>query len=123
MRQLAKKTERAVIDFKKLMRQEFACDTDARKALQLWLEKREFIRIHDSEITRHEKRTKRGRPGLNDAVITTFQIIGNITSDLRLRNDSPLILENSKTRHNFNFQIYYILVILFNNRCILNAFF
>ena len=85
---ISKKTERAVIDFKKLMRQEFACDTDAGKAIKLWLEKKEFIRIHDLEVTRHEKRTKRGRPGLNDAVITTFRITGSITTDLSLRNEA-----------------------------------
>lgn len=85
---ISKKTKRAVIDFKKLMRQEFTCDADAHKAIQLWLEKREFIRIHDLEITRHEKRTKRGRPGLNDAVVITFQIVGSIATDLSLRNES-----------------------------------
>lgn len=67
------------------MKQEFTCDTDARKALQLWLEKREFIRIHDLEIRGNEKRTKRGRPGLNDAVNTTFQIVGSITTDLNVK--------------------------------------
>ena len=36
---ISKKTERAVIDFKKLMRQQFACDTEAHKALQQWLDK------------------------------------------------------------------------------------
>ena len=85
---ISKKTERAVIDFKKLMRQEFACNTDALKALKLWLDKREFIRIHELVIIQHEKRTKRGRPGLNDAVITSFQITGNITTDLGLRNEA-----------------------------------
>lgn len=85
---ISKKTKRAVIDFKKLMRQEFACDADAHKAIQFWLEKREFVRIHDLEVTRHEKRTKRGRPGLNDEVITTFKIFGNITTDLSLRNEA-----------------------------------
>jgi hypothetical protein len=64
--EISKKTKRAVIDFKKLMRQEFACDADAHKAIQFWLEKREFVRIHDLEVTRHEKRTKHVRPGLND---------------------------------------------------------
>ena len=85
---ISKKTERAVIDFKKLMRQQFACDTDAGKALQGWLGKQEFIRINEPEIIRHDKRTKRGRPGLNDEVITTFQITGMITTDLSLRNES-----------------------------------
>jgi transposase len=72
------------------MRQEFACNTDAHKALKVWLDKREFIRIHELEIIQHEKRTKRGRPGLNDAVITSFQITGNITTDLGLRNEAQL---------------------------------
>jgi len=85
---ISKKTERATIDFKKLMRQKFACDIDAGKALQGWLDKQEFIRINEPEIIRHDKRTKRGRPGLNDEVVTTFQITGMITTDLSLRNEA-----------------------------------
>ena len=85
---ISKKTERAVIDFKKLMRQQFACDTDAHKALQQWLDKQEFIRINESKIIQHDQRTKRGRPGLNDAVITTFQITGTILTDLSLCHDA-----------------------------------
>jgi len=85
---ISKKTERAVIDFKKRMRQEFACDTDARKAPKVWLDKREFISVHDSGVIRHEKLTKRGRPGVNDSVIISFQLTGSITTDLSLRNQA-----------------------------------
>lgn len=85
---ISKKTERAVIDFKKLMRQQFACDTDAHKALQQWLGKQEFIHINESKIIQNSKRTKRGRPGLNDEVITTFQITGTILTDLSLCHDA-----------------------------------
>jgi transposase len=81
---ISKKTERAVIDFKKLMRQQFACDMDAHKALQQWLECQEFIRVGDAKVIRHDKRAKRGRPGVNDEVITTFQITGAIVTDLNL---------------------------------------
>ena len=81
---ISKKTKSAVINFKKLMRQQFACDTDAHKALQQWLECQEFIRIDDANIIRHDKRAKRGRPGVNDEVITTFQITGAIVTDLNL---------------------------------------
>ncbi len=85
---ISKKTERSVIDFKKLMRQRFACDTDAHKALQQWLDKQEFIRINEPKIIQHDKRTKRGRPGLNDEVVTTFQIIGAILTDLSLCDEA-----------------------------------
>lgn len=81
---ISKKTERTVIDFKKLMRQKFACGTDAHKALQKWLECQEFIRIDDAKVIRHDKRTKRGRPGVNAEVITSFQITGTIVTDLNL---------------------------------------
>jgi transposase len=66
------------------MRQQFACDKDAHKALQQWLDKQEFIHINEVKIIRHDKRTKRGRPGLNDEVITTFQITGCIATHLKL---------------------------------------
>ena len=85
---ISKKTERTVIDFRKLCRQKFACDTDASQALHRWIDKQEFIRINESQIIRQDKRTKRGRPGLNDEVITTFQITGMITTDLNLRNEA-----------------------------------
>lgn len=85
---ISKKTERSVIDFKKLIKHKFACSADAQKALQGWLDKQEFIRIDDPKIIQHEKRTKRGRPGLNDEVITTFQITGKIMTDLSLRNEA-----------------------------------
>lgn len=83
-----KKTTQSVIDFKKLCRQKFACEIDARKALELWLNKQEFILLNESEILRHDKRIKRGRPGLNDEMITTFQITGTIATDLSLRNEA-----------------------------------
>lgn len=83
-----KKTERSVIDFKKRMRQSFACEADAREALTQWLDRQEFIHIAEPEIIRHDKRNKRGRPGANDEVITTFQISGRIATDLSLRNDA-----------------------------------
>ena len=85
---ISKKTERSVIDFRKLCRQKFACDTDASQALHRWVDKQEFIRINESQIIRQDKRTKLGRPGLNDEVITTFQITGMITTDLNLRNEA-----------------------------------
>lgn len=87
---ISKKTERAIIDFKKLMKQQFACDADAHKALQQWLECQEFIRIDDAKIIRHDKRTKRGRPGVNDEVVTTFQITGAIVTDLTLCVEAEL---------------------------------
>lgn len=70
------------------MRQQFACDTDAHQALQKWLDKQAFIRIHDSKVIRHDKRSKRGRPGLHDEVITTFQITGTIVTDLSLCHEA-----------------------------------
>lgn len=85
---ISKKTERAVIDFKKLMRQKFACDTDARKALEQWIAKQEFICINNLQIIQYDKRKKRGRPGLNDEVITTFQISGMIATDLSSRQEA-----------------------------------
>ena len=85
---ISKKTERSVIDFKKLMRQKFACDTDANNALQQWINKQEFIRINETIIVRRDKRTKRGRPGLNEEVVTTFQITGMIMTDLSSRNEA-----------------------------------
>jgi transposase len=82
---ISKKTQRAVIDFKKLCRQKFSCEPDAAQALQKWIEKQEFTRINDPKIIRHDKRIKRGRPGLNDEVMTTFQITGLISTELDLR--------------------------------------
>ena len=70
------------------MRQKFACDTDANNALQQWINKQEFIRINETRIVRHDKRTKRGRPGLNEEVVTTFQITGMIMTDLSSRNEA-----------------------------------
>ena len=81
---ISKKTSRSVIDFKKLTRQQFSCDADARQALQQWLRKQEFIRIDDAQVIRHDKRTRRGRPGVSDEVMTTFQISGVIMTDLDL---------------------------------------
>ena len=66
------------------MRQQFACDMDAYKALKQWIDKQDFIRIDDAKVIRQEKRTKRGRPGVNDEVVTTFQITGAIVTDLTL---------------------------------------
>lgn len=85
---ISKKTQRAVVDFKKLCRQKFACETDANEALLNWLKGQDFIRIHDAQITQHDKRIKRGRPGSNDNVTTTFQITGAIMTDLSLRKEA-----------------------------------
>jgi transposase len=85
---ISKKTARSVIDFKKLCRQKFSCAADAHAALQQWLNKQEFVRINDALVNQHNKRIKRGRPGQNDEIITTFQITGAITTDLHLRTEA-----------------------------------
>lgn len=85
---IEKKTTRAIIDFKKLCRQKFACRSDAEKALQQWFDKQEYICINEQEIIRHEERTKRGRPGMNDETITSFKITGLLATDVILRRDA-----------------------------------
>lgn len=85
---ISKKTERSMKDFKKLCRQPFACETDASTALARWQETQSFVRIGDSNIVRHDKRAKRGRPGSSDEVITTFKITGSIMTELRLREEA-----------------------------------
>ena len=85
---ISKKTEASLKNYKKLCRKAFACETDASSALQQWLDEQDFIQLCDSNIIREVKRTKRGRPGVNDDYKTTFHITGHIASSLRLRNDA-----------------------------------
>ena len=85
---ISKKTEAAVKSYKKLCRRTFACETDANAALAQWRDEQEFVSIHNPKIVTQSKRTKRGRPGLNDECIISFQITGHIASTLKARDDS-----------------------------------
>ena len=85
---IRKKTEASLKSYKKLCRKAFACETDANAALQQWLDEQEFIQLCDSNIVREVKRTKRGRPGVNDEYKTTFHITGHIASSLQMRDDA-----------------------------------
>lgn len=85
---IKKETERATKDFRKLCRQSFSCSTDARAALVDWQAKQTFNDIIDIDIKRIDKRTKRGRPGANDAVVTTYQISGSIVTKLGSRDEA-----------------------------------
>lgn len=85
---ISKKTEASLKSYKRLCRKAFACETDARAALEQWLEEQEFININESKIVQQIKHTKRGRPGLNNECKTTFHITGHIASSLQSREDA-----------------------------------
>jgi len=85
---IKKETERAITDFRKLCRQSFSCSSDARAALIDWQDKQTFNDIVDIEIKRTDKRTKRGRPGANDVVVTSYQISGSIVTKLNSREEA-----------------------------------
>lgn len=83
-----KNTQRAVKDFKKLCRQRFVCEADAKKMLVQWQDSQAFVVINEPQIIRNNKRAKRGRPGTSDEIITHFQITGQIATSLNLREEA-----------------------------------
>ena len=85
---ISKTTERAIKSFKKLCRQEFACEIDAQKALAQWQTSEPFTLIHEAQIIRHEKRSKRGRPEASDKVVITSQIAGHIATSLCAKEEA-----------------------------------
>lgn len=85
---IAKETEQSLKSFKKLCRQPFSCEQDAKMAFKYWLEKQSFIRVESFQVVQENKRTKRGRPGAQDSTITSYQVMGMLVTDLNLREEA-----------------------------------
>jgi transposase len=82
---IKKETTRAVKSFKKLCRQTFACEQDAKATLDSWLAEQAFIQVEDVQIAQVVSRTKRGRPGVADEKHIQFQLQGTLVTDLEQR--------------------------------------
>ncbi len=84
---LRKETDKALISFKKLCRQTFACKSDATQALQTWQAQHEAVNIIDAEMIQKIKRAKPGRPGSTDSATRQFYITGQLASCLQHQQD------------------------------------
>lgn len=72
-----KDTKSAQVDLNKFMRREFACEADARKESELWLDEHPFHKLVDLDIVTRCKRAgqKRGRPKKGEDMVTVYQIL------------------------------------------------
>ena len=73
----------AQVDLNKLMRREFACEADARKESERWLDEHPFHKIVDLHIvTRYNGAgKKRGRPKKGEDMVTIYQILARLEID------------------------------------------
>jgi transposase len=76
-------TEQSMKSFKKLCRQTFSCEQDARKALDLWLEQQDYIQAFDIEIIKDISYQGRGRPRANATSEIQYQITAKLATSLR----------------------------------------
>jgi transposase len=75
-KRLEKDTKSAQVDLNTLMRREFACEADARKESEIWLEEHSFHKLVDVDIVTRCKMAgqKRGRPKKGEDMVTVYQI-------------------------------------------------
>jgi transposase len=87
---LSKSSGRASKSFKKLCRQPFACEADAREALAQWQKTEPCMLVCETQIVQTKKYAKRGRPGHCEQSQTIFQITGHIASSLEAKEEAEL---------------------------------
>jgi transposase len=77
----------ALKSFKKLSRLRFACETDAEKALAIWVKShKDIISLSKQDIIKHAVFTKSGRPKRNQQPDSyDFQISGVLCSSIAIR--------------------------------------
>src|SRR5512137_497102 len=77
---LEKDTKSAQVDLNKFLRREFACEADARKEAEIWLDQHPFQKLVDLEIVTKCKRAgqKRGRPKKGEDMVTVYQILARL---------------------------------------------
>jgi transposase len=82
-KRLEKDTKSAQVDLNKFMRREFACEADARKESELWLDEHPFHKLVDLDIVTRCKRAgkKRGRPKKGEDLVTVYQILARLDID------------------------------------------
>lgn len=76
--------------FKKLCRQTFACEQDAKAALDNWQAEQAFILVEDVQVTQVISRAKPGRPGADDEKHSHFELKGVLVTDLMRREEAQL---------------------------------
>lgn len=79
---IKKETLLAVKSFTKLCRQPFACELDAKAALDKWLASQRFIHVEDVQIRQVVSRAKRGRPGATAEKLIHYQLEGRLMTEL-----------------------------------------
>lgn len=80
-------TEQSMKSFKKLCRQPFSCESDAKKALDLWLEEQDYIQAFDIEIIKDISYQERGRPRSNTTGEIQYQITAKLATSLRKKEE------------------------------------
>ena len=79
-KRLEKDTKSAQVDLNKFMRREFACEADARKESEIWLDEHPFHKLIDLDVVTKCKRAgqKRGRPKKGEEMVTVCQILARL---------------------------------------------
>ena len=79
-KRLEKDTKSAQVDLNKFMRREFACEADARKEAEIWLDQHPFHKLVDLDIVTKCKRAgqKRGRPKKGEDMVTVYQVLARL---------------------------------------------
>lgn len=92
-KRLEKDTKSAQVDLNKFMRREFACEADARKESELWLDEHSFHKLVGLDIVAKCKRAgqKRGRPKKGEEMVTVYQILARLDID-------EAIVENARQK-------------------------
>ena len=66
--------------YNKFMRREFACEADARKQAEIWLDQHPFHKLVDLDIVTKCKRAgqKRGRPKKGEDMVTVYLVLARL---------------------------------------------
>ena len=76
-------TEQSMKSFKKLCRQTFSCEQDAKKAFDLWLKQQRYIQVFDIDVVENMVYQGRGRPKADAVGEKIYQVTGNLATSIR----------------------------------------
>ena len=77
-RQVSKSTQASLKSFKRLCRQTFSCETDAKEHLAHWLRKQNYVDVANVSLTTQLSYKQRGRPSTTATGIKSYTITGHL---------------------------------------------
>jgi transposase len=89
-KKLKKESSQAIKDFEKLSKQQFGCETDAMKTLEIWKKKHPALTLSNEKFITEVTYLKSGRPKNGDVGTIVYFIEGNLSCVISYREKEQL---------------------------------